>query len=403
MTVSRTSPASVPWTRFYWTWATQLLSAIGGPFQAIAVSIWILSSGYGPSKLAVVLALSTGAQIVGALAGGPLIDRLGPLRIILCCDVVRCLLSIALAMLIGNGGGVSAVAFVVACNGVANGAFVPALRSVPVFTLAEPQRPRGNSYFSMSDSVSMLVGALAGGVVVSLAGPETAILINAGGFAVGVIGSAVVLLWGPPGSGGEDAAAGLRMSALLEGLTYLRGTRWLAYLFAIDAVMDVVTAGQLGVGLPVIAQRLGGGYNLGLMIAAFGAGSVIGAVMGPWSYHRGIAAPRLIACLHLLQAPFLAAVPLSDSVIVSALCLGAMGALNGVAVVVYMSILQQKIPRLMLGRVLSLLTVAGLSLQPLGQISSGFLIGAGFLIPTFVGASVIMVVTSLVYLRLPLP
>ncbi|WP_280720070.1 hypothetical protein [Kitasatospora sp. MAP5-34] len=73
-----------------------------------------------------------------------------------------------------------------------------------------------------------------------------------------------------------------------------------------------------------------------------------------------------------------------------------MGFLNGIAVVIYMSIIQRAAPSAMLGRVMSLLVLAGLSLQPLGQLSTAWSIRAGWLTASYLTAAAIMVVTSLV-------
>lgn len=62
------------------------------------------------------------------------------------------------------------------------------------------------------------------------------------------------------------------------------------------------------------------------------------------------------------------------------------------------SIIQRAAPSAMLGRVMSLLVFAGLSLQPLGQLSTGWSIEAGWLTASFVIAASVMAVTSAVAL-----
>lgn len=392
-----------PWPWFYWIWATQLLSAIGGPFQSIAVALWVLDTGQGPTTLAGVLAIGTASQVVGALLGGPLVDRFGPIRVMLGCDSSRTILSFVLAVLVGHGGALTPIVTLLAINGATAGAFRPALRSVPAFTLDEPDRTRGNSYLSVSDNVSMLAGALIGGIIVAAVGPGVAITVNAAGFFIGALGAMVVLYKSPTyeHEGKVESQADLRPAGIMSGLKYCIQTPWLLSLIAIDAVMDVATAGQLSIGLPVIARGFGGGASLGIMLAALAGGSIVGAIAAPRFNDVDIGRPRLIAVLHLLQAPFLAAVAITGSPLTSGVCLLVMGALNGVAVVIYVSLLQQYIPRPMLGRALAVLTVAGLSLQPVGQLLSGLFIGAGYLSQSFFVAAIAMAVVSLIYMWLP--
>ena len=390
---SREQPPS-DWRAFYVAWAGQLTSSLGGPFQTIALGIWALESGHGPSGLSWILAAGTLSQLAGALLGGPLVDRFGALRTVAVSDLVRFLLAVVLGCLVWGSAPLHWIILITAVTGCISGAFLPALRALAPAFLAEADLPRGNSFFELAKNASMLGGSLLGGITLTLTGPVAAIAINAASFAVGGIGAALAAR---SARSLPQPAQEPMLASLTAGIRYTLTARWLLILIGIDAVMDFVTAGQLSVGLPAIAQDLGGGAALGVLFASFGGGSVIGAWLAPRVRPGRLGPARAVLILHLLQAPLLAALPVSQ-LPVGAACLVVMGVLNGIAVVIYMSIIQRVAPSAMLGRVMSLLVFAGLSLQPLGQLSTGWSIEAGWLTASFVIAASIMAITSAVAL-----
>lgn len=395
-----TSPRS-NWRAFYVTWAGQFASAIGGPFQTIAVSLWALQAGYGPRGLGTVLAVGTVAQLVGVVVGGPVIDRLSPLAAITFADSARFVTSSVLGILILQHEPLVAVLPVTGCAAMVSGIFLPALRSIgPVF-LQPDDLHRGNSLFEISKNASLLGGALIGGLVVGLVGPVVATWINAVSFLCGAVTAAVARRRLPPWRPDPDKTTSPRTSTLASGLAGLRfalGCRWLLMLLALDAVMDLTTAGQLGVGLPVLAHGWGGGTALGILLASFGAGSALGAALAPRFAPTKFGPARTVILLHLVQAPLMASIP-DVGLDGAATALLVAGILNGLAVVYYASLLQSHIPHEMLGRVMALLVFAGLSMQPVAQLATSAAIAGGFLSESFAVAAAVMAGAALLALR----
>ncbi|MFD6349555.1 MFS transporter [Streptomyces roseolus] len=384
MTLARTSRS---FRAFKILWLGQLLSSIGSPFQSIAISIWFLDTGRGAGALAAVLAAGTVSQLIGTLASGPLVDRRGALRVILYCDVVRCIIASFLVVALLLELDTVAIIALVSVSGIVGGVFLPALRSAPAVLLSEEDRPRGNSMMEVSNSTSMLVGALAGGVTVAVIGPVSAVVFNAASFAIGALCAALmkrrsaVSDTAPP----SDSMASL----VREGLTFVWRTSWLRTLLFVDATLDLVTAGQLSVGLPAISRHLTGASSLGLMIAGFGAGSLVGALLASRLAKAPILPIRMVYLLQLLAAPFLGVLPLVN-LPAAILCLAMAGVLNAIASIQYISIIQRNVDAVMLGRVMALLVAAGLSVQPIGQILCGILIEDGWMRESFAVGTLVM-------------
>ncbi|MGW1658390.1 MFS transporter [Streptomyces atratus] len=386
-------PESRSFRNFKIVWLGQLLSSIGSPFQSIAVSIWFLETGKGASALAAVLAAGTISQLIGTLFSGPLVDRRGALSIILNCDIIRCVLASLLAVALLLEFNTVAIIALVSVSGIVGGVFLPALRSAPGVLLSEEDRPRGNSLMEVSNSMSMLVGALAGGMTVALIGPIPAVGFNAASFAIGALCAALMKRRSTITNTTTtiDSMANL----VREGLAFVWQTSWLRTLLFVDATLDLVTAGQLSVGLPAISRQMTGASSLGLMIAGFGAGSLLGALLAGRLPKIPLLPIRMVYLLQLLAAPFLGVLPLINLPAAIA-CLAMAGILNAIASVQYISIIQRNVDSAMLGRVMALLVAAGLSVQPLGQILCGILIEDGWMRESFaVGTLVMMLVCIL--------
>ncbi|GAA0912240.1 hypothetical protein GCM10009549_24220 [Streptomyces thermoalcalitolerans] len=236
----------------------------------------------------------------------------------------------------------------------------------------------------------MLVGALTGGMTVAFIGPIPAVGFNAVSFAIGALCAALIKRRSSLTN--TTATTDSMIGLVREGLAFVWQTGWLRTLLLVDATLDLVTAGQLSVGLPAISRQLTGASSLGLMIAGFGAGSLMGALLAGKLPKIPLHPIRIVYLLQLLAAPFLGVLPLSN-LPVATVCLAMAGILNAIASVQYMSIIQRNVDSNILGRVMALLVAAGLSVQPIGQILCGILIEGGWLQESFaVGTLVMMLV-----------
>lgn len=382
-------PRTSSMTAFRVLWLGQLLSSIGSPFQVIAIAMWALDSGRGASTLSIIVAAGTVSQLIGTLISGPLVDRIGALRTILYCDVIRCGLAGILAAALLLRFDTLVIIGIVSVSSTVGGIFLPALRSAPGELLSREDQPRGNGLMEVSKSSSMLIGSLAGGLFVAFTGPVVAIIVNASSFAIGAVCAWIARR--RYGLFAYSTATPEPMIALVRaGLAVVWRTTWLRTLLFVDAGLDLVTAGQLSVGLPAISYHMSGASSFGLMLAGFGGGTLVGALLAgrlEWIPVRPI---RMVFLVQLLAAPFLGVLPWVNLPTVVA-CLALAGALNGVASVYYVSIIQRNVDVSMLGRVMALLVAAGMCVQPIGQMLFGLLIDHGWIRESFGAGTVIMV------------
>jgi len=385
------------WRSFYIVWTGQFLSVMGSPMQTVALSVWALGTPEGTVGVSWIAAAGTLGILVGTLVGGALADRYPITRTLLVCDCIAAALSLTVALLVSAHAPVIAVVPVLFCSGLSAGIFSPAMRSVAPTVLQVGDLERANSFIAFSSNASMLGGGIIGGALAGLFGPSLVIVVNAAGYLAGAASTLTMILRrrrlryaSPPSP--ENPNQGL-FSKVIEGVRYVWATPWIRTLIFVDAVIDLVTAGQLSVGIPILGNSAGGGVGIAVLFAAFGAGALTGATFSSQFSKRFNVTVRTVLWLDIIQAPFLAFLPMVN-IWAAVVCLLISGLLNGAANVYYISFLQRNAREDMRGRVMSLLIFASLCLQPAGQLLSGLLFTSHLMGISFLIGGVIMVVTA---------
>ncbi|MGH3862686.1 MFS transporter [Actinokineospora sp.] len=257
-------------------WAAQTLSRWGDVFAMVALPLLVLrltGSGLGVS-LAVV------AEIVPVLLLAPLagivVDRLGPLPVMISADLFRAALAGLLPALSGQVGTVYVIAFALAAGGV----FFNPAAAVLVPRLVPGERlVAANSALWSAAVLSQVVLAPLAGVLVALTGFAAAFWINAASFLV----SAALLArlraapdttepqLPAPGSRWREAAAGVRTVA---------GDRLLRMLAAGQALAALSAGATSALLVVLVGEHLHGGpQGFGVLLAAIGVGAATGPLL----------------------------------------------------------------------------------------------------------------------------
>lgn len=372
-------------------WTSQAVSSMGDPLLAIALAFVVIDRGADPLALSAVVIAITIPRGVASLFAGPLVDRYGPLRMVVLSDAVRSLASAVLAVLVVTNTPIWTLVPPLVATGLAGGAFRPAIQASVTILVHRDRFQAANSLTQLNPQVAMMVGAPLAGLLVTVLGNPASLALNAAAFLVATaVAEAVRRLVAASSDGQSEEEKLLR--AFVAGLKHLTVDRALGILILLDGVIDLATAGQLSVGLPLISEDLGGPVALGWLLAGFGAGSVISLlamVFVPRLRHRGL----LICLLQIPQAAFLAIVPFV-SLLWSSAALFAMALLNGVCTVLFVALIQERTPPRMLGRVLALSAVAGFALQPVGQVATGVIASVGTASTTFLISAGIVAAAS---------
>jgi MFS family permease len=349
----------------YRRWAGAGLVSVTGTWLQVAAQAWLVLQLAGSGT---VLGLAVSLQAVPGLVLGPwagsLADRLPRRSILLASQLALVALALVQSALAATGhlaawtllAAAPLTGFVLALEGPAAGALGASL--VP-----EEDLSNAIALGSIANSVGRVVGVAAGGVVVGLAGPAGAFLVNAVSF-LPVI--AVLLRLAEPARGSVDAAtAPIREAAALLRRPDLSRT----------------------IGLQVVLGSLGRNYQVTMAVMAasvFGAGSggyaalstafAAGALAGGFAAAR---IPHLGATAVLAAGGIGAVVQLASSASPSLAVFGAAVVAAAVAAVVFDTAvgthLQVSSPDELRGRVLGIAGVASALAGVVGGTALGWL------------------------------
>jgi hypothetical protein len=253
-------------------------------------------------------------------------------------------------------------------TGAATGFFNPAATGLlPEVVPSEGLQP-ANALRSTVASVSEILGPLAAGLLVAAAGAGWAIAADAVTF--GISGACLAALRLGRAAEREPSAF---LRDLRDGWIAVRARRWVWTFLVYFAVANVMWGAWTGLGPVVAARDLGGAGPWGTVLAAVGAGALLGSLAA-----TRVRPTRPLVFVALMEALFgLPLAFLAAGASVPILALG--GVLSGVGLMLGMSVwettLQREIPPESLSRVASYDWFGSYAFFPLGLAIWGPLAG----------------------------
>lgn len=386
-------------------WFGGSISMLGSQFTLVALPWLVLQLTGDPLVLGAVLALAGIPRAVFILLGGVITDRFSPRLILLVCDWLNFALSAMVAVLVYTHLMQIWMLYIFSLmTGLLAGFVMPAAGSVIPSLVPEEDLPAGNAIVMGSQQLVGFVGPALAGIVIgtyaqSILGISIAFAVD--GLSFGISAVALWLMRGgrkqitQAAEAGEGIWRSIRVAA-----DYLLSHAGLKFLFIIMAAVNFLFTGPLLVGIPVLAdQRLPEGATaFGFLMSAYAGGGLGGyllAGMLPKPSGRGLSIllVSLLASFGLVLASF-GWITLTWVDVVLLLLLG-IG--NGYIGLILFTWIQQRTPREMLGRVMSMVSFASMGLIPISQMISGaisrwdltglFVVSGGLILLTAVWAA----------------
>jgi MFS family permease len=354
--------------------AANAVSLSGNALSNIALPWFVLEITGSAAMTGLTAFFGTLPLVIGAFFGGTVADRIGHKRASIVADLL-------------SGGTVALVPLLYTMNLLPFWlllalVFCGALLDMPgetarqallpnIAALAGTRLERVNAATATIQRGSLLVGPLLAGVLVSLWSASNVLWLNAASFVV----SALLIAAGIPAvRSGAAATTGQYLHDVREGLSFLLRDPLLRTIVITGTITNFIHSPLFGVILPVFINQLyGEATRLGWLLAAFGAGAVLGGVgYGAVGYRL----PRRALLIGGfggagIGTVVLAVLPPFPILIIAMLFIGiTVGPLNPMV----QTLLQERTPTKLLARVFGTLVALALLATPAGMLLAGYML-----------------------------
>lgn len=375
---------------------------VGNVCAGIAIPWFVLQTTGSAAQTGVTGFFTILPVVLAGFFGGALVDRLGykPTSIVadLASGVTVALIPLLhftiglqfwqLMVLVFLGGLLDAP------GSTARGALVPDLAALAGWPLE-----RATSASQVVERSSRFVGAPLAGLLIATIGTANVLWIDAASFLISAALVAVAIASPKPKT--TPAVQTNYMEDLRNGLRFLGGHRLIQVIVVVVMITNFVDAAISGVIAPVYAKQvLGSALDLGLIIAAMGAGSVVGAILyGALAsrisrYATFVGMFVVASTLYWSLALFLPFPYLIAAAIVTGIAAGPINPIID-------AVLYERVPGDMRGRVFGTITAGAWLTMPLAMLIAGVAAQGLGLRPVLIACGVIYILTTVSAIFIP--
>jgi MFS family permease len=406
-------------------------SLVGDTIYFLALG-WTASQAGRPAEVGMIMAVGAIPRAVLMLGGGVVADRIGPRRIVIGSDAVRCVVIIGIAVaLLLTGPQVWLLVVVALVFGAVDALFLPAVGALPPRITGPDQLVRVQGMKALTNRFGGIAGAPIAGLAMGLGGPAAAFAVAGGLFAVSLV-LLVALRVAPlpeepgaktPGKATDEAsdraseratdkasdkasgkAPGDRKSGrarsmwqdLADGLGYIRRHRLIGPLVLSNVLFELGGIPLINVGIVLLsADRGWGAPGVAWVVGAFSVGAVTSATL--LTVRGRVARAGRVRLLALTGGSAMVAalgtVPALGWAVAVAVPMGMLVALSGGLTA---GLVQTASDPAYLGRVTSVTSLVSLGIAPLAYPLVGLAVGLWGVSPVFLGCAVVCVSAALI-------
>lgn len=373
----------------------QGISAIGDAVSFTAMPLLVLALTGSGLAMGFVGVLQSIPDLLFGMVAGVLADRNDRRRMMLVADGGRAVLTALIPLSYVVGVPTLAVVFLVAAPmSVLRSLFLAAYTASLPSLVGRSELGRANSIFEAIYSFGYVIGPGIAGLLVATIGAAETIAIDAASYAASAV--ALFLIRQPLTLVRDHPPLDL-LAEIREGAAYVIRHRPLRDAIAFWGLVSVLSAGLVpALAFYVVRERGFDASVLGLILAAYGLGTLVGAIVTARLRLRK--AGRLLLGGNLVRGLALAAIALTGSIEAMVAAALVAGLVDSVVLITYITLRAAASPDELLGRIGGTARTISLGLQPIGFITAGLLIdaiGGGVTLAT-IGFS--LVATSVLFL-----
>jgi MFS family permease len=381
------------------------ISLTGNVLTAIAVPWFVLQTTGSATRTGITGFFTVLPVVLAGFFGGTLVDKLGYKRTSIIADIASGITTALIPLLYFTIGlefwQLMVLVFLGALldtpGNTGRNAMIPELAE-----MAHMPIERATSILQIIERSSRLIGAPVAGLLIAVLGTENVLWLDAASFFIsaGIIAFAVKGQQLEPQE--EDKPSGKYFDELRDGLRFIFNDKLILAIVILIMATNFLDAVFGGVVRPVFVKEVyGQALDLGLLIAANGAGSVIGALIfsaigAKLSRHKvfvfGFVLTGLRFFVYAMSPPLWI---LLVFVVITSIGAGPLNPILG-------AVEFERIPKNMRGRVGGTIGAGAWSAMPLGMLIGGVLTEQLGAIPMLIGIGTIYMVTTLSAALFPL-
>jgi len=371
--------------------AAEVISTTGAQMTWVALPWFVLLTTGSATKTTFVVAAEVIGLALFGLPGGRLLGRFGARRTMLLCDGARAPLMTVIPVLHWTGGLTYPILLVVAFGlGAFAAPYFAAQKMIVPELLGEDEEriTEAQALFQAATRATLLAGPALAGILIGIVGATSVLLIDAATYLVAVVLVAGFVPHRPP-TAQEDEHRDLR-----AGFRFIRQDRLLRVWWPTIAVGDAAWTAFF-VAVPVLVLTRFGHHPgiVGLLIASFGVGALVGNVIAFRFLTRRFQGLAVIAACALGQAAPLWLLWLPLPAIALAALIFASGIANGLVNPSMHAILTVRVPPPLRPNVFATSMVGWAVVNPLGLFVTGPVLDAFGTTPVVIGFAAVQTVT----------
>lgn len=350
------------------------ISLVGNQLALLALPWFVLQTTGSPARVGLAGATEAAGIIVSAFFGGALVDRAGFRRSSIVADLASGG-AIALIPLLDRTLGLAfwQLILLIFCVAIFNTPGSTARRGIlpDLAEIARLRLERATSFDQAIRNLAALAGPLLAGLLIAAISARNVLWVDAATFAI----SATIVATFIPAITVHAARTGRRYFVELRaGIRFIQSDRVIFTLALLAVYVNAVGSALFAVILPVFSrQNFGSAIGFGVLIAADGAGGLLGTLSYGVVGSRFRLRPTLVANL-ILSFMSLAALAATPGLALSALLLFIDGIAFGVISTLVMTTYQERVPGELRGRVFGTLLAIHRLATPVGVFVAGYLI-----------------------------
>jgi len=354
--------------------SSQGISSLGDGVNFTALPLLVLALTGSGFAMGIVGTLQTIPDLFVGMVAGALADRNDRKRMMFLADLGRAALTALIPISVAVGGPTMGVILLVAAPmSILRSFFLAGYTASMPTLVGRSLVGRANSYFEAVYSMGYIIGPAVAGVLAATIGPGPTLAIDALSYVASAVGLAFVRrnLRAPVDRPRERLVTEIR-----EGIDYIVTNPVLRCAILFWGATSILLA-PLVLALTVHVTRDLGytPFILGLILAAYGTGTVTGSLMSARRIGRGRVAEvmiggNLVLGMSLVVVAFAVEIPVLLAVAAVA------GVAQSMILVMYITLRTAYSPDELLGRIGSTARTVSLGLQPIGLLIGGALIDA---------------------------